>query len=100
MKPNRSEPRWPAVVAVLSTGLLFYAMPETLTVGPRWLVFVVMAVLAARVLVFGKRVPSVTVVMKEVLPDLVANEERTEAGARPDEPVLVDYLHVQLLLGL
>jgi len=64
------------------------------------MVFVVMAVLAARVLVFGKRVPSVTVVMKEVLPDLVANEERTEAGARPDEPVLVDYLHVQLLLGL
>jgi hypothetical protein len=64
------------------------------------MVLVVMAVFAARVLMLGKRVPNVTIVMKEVLPDLVAHEERAEADARPDEPVLVDHLHVQLLLGL
>src|ERR1700722_15954556 len=31
------QPRWPAVVASIAVGLLFYAVPETLTVGPRWL---------------------------------------------------------------
>jgi uncharacterized membrane protein len=39
------EPRWPAVVAALATGVLFYAMPESLTVGPHWLVFVMVAIL-------------------------------------------------------
>src|ERR1700680_3122323 len=31
------QPRWPAVVASIAVGLLFYAVPKTLTVGPRWL---------------------------------------------------------------
>jgi hypothetical protein len=31
------QPRWPAVVAAIAVGLLFYAVPQTLTVGPRWL---------------------------------------------------------------
>ena len=31
------EPRWPALVAALAAGVLFYLMPEPLTVGPRWL---------------------------------------------------------------
>jgi hypothetical protein len=31
------EPRWPALVAGLAVGVLFYLMPEQLTVGPRWL---------------------------------------------------------------
>jgi hypothetical protein len=31
------QPRWPAVVASIAVGLLFYAVPQTLTVGPRWL---------------------------------------------------------------
>lgn len=31
------EPRWPAVVAGLAAGVLFYLMPEPLTMGPRWL---------------------------------------------------------------
>jgi len=39
------EARWPAVVASLATGVLFYAMPESLTVGPGWLVFVIVAAL-------------------------------------------------------
>jgi hypothetical protein len=39
------EPRWPVILASMSTGVLFYAMPETLTVGPRWLLFTMVAVL-------------------------------------------------------
>jgi hypothetical protein len=31
------QPRWPAVVASVAVGLLFYAVPQTLIVGPRWL---------------------------------------------------------------
>lgn len=31
------EPRWPALVAGLAAGVLFYLMPEPLTIGPRWL---------------------------------------------------------------
>jgi uncharacterized membrane protein len=45
-KPAREpEPRWPAIVATLSVGMLFYAMPESLTVGPGWLVLVLVALL-------------------------------------------------------
>ena len=37
--------RWPALVASLATGVLFYVLPEYLTVGPGWLVFVIVAAL-------------------------------------------------------
>jgi len=39
------EARWPALIASLATGVLFYAMPATLTVGPDWLLLVVIAAL-------------------------------------------------------
>jgi hypothetical protein len=39
------EPRWPALVATLAVGILFYAIPQTLTIGPSWLLFVVSAIL-------------------------------------------------------
>jgi uncharacterized membrane protein len=32
-----SEPRWPALIAVLATAGLYWALPSGLTVGPRWL---------------------------------------------------------------
>ena len=32
-----AEPRWPAFVAVLAAGGLYAALPEVLTMGPRWL---------------------------------------------------------------
>lgn len=32
------EPRWPALIAVLSVGGLYTALPEELTFGPRWLI--------------------------------------------------------------
>jgi hypothetical protein len=39
------EARWPALIASLATGVLFYAMPESLTLGPGWLLFVLVAAL-------------------------------------------------------
>ena len=46
-KRNKTEPepRWPALVATVAVGVLFYAMPESLTVGPGWLMLVLVAVL-------------------------------------------------------
>src|SRR4051812_45895016 len=34
-----TEPRWPAALALLSVGVLHYALPRELRVGPDWLVF-------------------------------------------------------------
>jgi hypothetical protein len=39
------QARWPAIIASLGTGLLFYAMPQSLIVGPNWGLFVVVAAL-------------------------------------------------------
>ena len=42
---NRLEPRWPAMIALLAVGGLRYALPESLSAGPRWLLLVVVAAL-------------------------------------------------------
>lgn len=42
-KPH--EPRWPAFVAMVADGLIHYALPDRLSVGPRWLLFAVIFVL-------------------------------------------------------
>ena len=34
---RKAVPRWPAIVAVLAVGLLWFALPESLTPGPSWL---------------------------------------------------------------
>jgi hypothetical protein len=39
------QARWPAIIASLATGVLFYAIPESLTVGPDWLLLVLIAAL-------------------------------------------------------
>jgi hypothetical protein len=39
------EPRWPAFVAMAADGLIHFALPERLSVGPRWLVFAAIFVL-------------------------------------------------------
>jgi hypothetical protein len=39
------EPRWPAFVAMLAAACVYWAMPEPLSVGPSWLLFVVIVVL-------------------------------------------------------
>ncbi len=40
-----SEPRWPAALALLSIGFLHYALPPELSVGPDWLVLVLVTTL-------------------------------------------------------
>lgn len=35
------EPRWPAFVAMAADGLIHFALPDRLSVGPRWLLFAV-----------------------------------------------------------
>src|SRR5665213_581670 len=44
--PRQSEPRWPASVALLGAGALFYALPDSLKVGPDWLIVVLVAALS------------------------------------------------------
>jgi uncharacterized membrane protein len=43
--PNRLEPRWPAMLALLAVGGLRLALPESLSVGPGWLLITLVAVL-------------------------------------------------------
>jgi uncharacterized membrane protein len=40
-----AEPRWPAVVALLAVGGLHFSLPESLTMGPDWLLLVLVSVL-------------------------------------------------------
>jgi hypothetical protein len=42
---DRLEPRWPAMLALLAVGGLRFALPESLSVGPDWLIIVVVGVL-------------------------------------------------------
>jgi hypothetical protein len=39
------EPRWPALVAAVGVGFLYYALPEQLTYGPGWLLLAVTVIL-------------------------------------------------------
>ena len=41
------EPRWPALVAMGAVGALYFALPETLRVGPDWLVLTLVVALSA-----------------------------------------------------
>jgi hypothetical protein len=47
------EPRWPALLALLAIGGLYYALPCSLTVGPNWLVLILVAVLATPAVMFN-----------------------------------------------
>jgi hypothetical protein len=47
------EPRWPALLALLALGSLYYALPCSLTVGPNWLVLILVAVLATPAVMFN-----------------------------------------------
>jgi hypothetical protein len=50
-----AEPRWPAALALLSIGGLYYALPSELTVGPDWLVLVLVAAMAVLATVSHRR---------------------------------------------
>jgi hypothetical protein len=46
LKPNNSEPRWPAGIAVVAIGGLYAALPSALiVVRPRWLLLAIVAVI-------------------------------------------------------
>ncbi|HLH37507.1 MAG TPA: hypothetical protein VKX39_00030 [Bryobacteraceae bacterium] len=49
--PRRSEPRWPALIALLSIGALHYALPSNLTIGPDWLLLALVIALATPAIV-------------------------------------------------
>jgi hypothetical protein len=40
-----AEPRWPALVALAAIGVLYLAVPERLTIGPRWSLLAVVSAL-------------------------------------------------------
>src|SRR5712671_1841576 len=42
---SNTEPRWPAIIALLAVGGIYAALPSFLTVGPRWLLLVAVVVL-------------------------------------------------------
>jgi hypothetical protein len=43
--PPRLEPRWPAILALFAVAGLRFALPESLSFGPSWLLIVIVAVL-------------------------------------------------------
>jgi hypothetical protein len=49
------EPRWPAMLAGLGAGVLFYLMPEHLILGPRWLPLVLIAAMLIPASIFHVR---------------------------------------------
>src|SRR5579863_3101225 len=48
------EPRWPAFVAGVGVGFLYYAIPEQLTFGPGWLLLVVTVLLLVPAILFHR----------------------------------------------
>jgi hypothetical protein len=43
--PRHTEPRWPAVIALLAVGGLRLALPESLSAGPDWLLLAIVGLL-------------------------------------------------------
>jgi hypothetical protein len=52
---REAEPRWPALVALVSVGALYYALPSTLTYGPDWLVLVLVVLLVTPAMISHRR---------------------------------------------
>jgi hypothetical protein len=50
-----AEPRWPALMALFAVVGLYLALPESLTVGPSWLLLVLVAVLLTPTVVANQR---------------------------------------------
>lgn len=53
--PDQPEPRWPALVAALAATGLYAALPESLAVGPHWLLGAVIAILALGTILTRRR---------------------------------------------
>jgi hypothetical protein len=52
---RQPEPRWPALVAMLSVNALFFAIPRTLKVGPDWLFVALVLVLTTPAVFFHQQ---------------------------------------------
>ena len=50
-----AEPRWPALTAMLAAALVYLALPEPLSLGPSWLLFVVIFVLVIPIIATYRR---------------------------------------------
>ena len=44
-RPIVTEPRWPALVAMVAAACVYFALPEPLSVGPSWLLLAIILVL-------------------------------------------------------
>lgn len=53
--PIVREPRWPALVAMLAVGCLYWALPERLSVGPGWLLLAILLVLVIALAISYRR---------------------------------------------
>jgi hypothetical protein len=49
--PIVREPRWPAFVAMLAAAGVYFALPEPLSLGPSWLLLVIIVLLLIPILV-------------------------------------------------
>jgi hypothetical protein len=49
------EPRWPAIVAMLAAGCMYWALPERLSVGPGWLLLAIVFVLVIALVISYRR---------------------------------------------
>jgi uncharacterized membrane protein len=49
------EPRWPAALAVLAVGALHWALPDSMTMGPPWLLLAIVSVLLVPTIVARRR---------------------------------------------
>jgi hypothetical protein len=54
-KKLRVEPRWPVILALAAVVGLYLALPESLTVGPNWLVLVLVVLLLTPTVVASQR---------------------------------------------
>ena len=52
---GETEPRWPALVALLAVGGLYLALPNNLAIGPPWLLIALVAVLLVPTVVSHRR---------------------------------------------
>jgi hypothetical protein len=49
------EPRWPALVAMVAAGCLYWALPKPLSVGPSWSLFAIILVLIVPLVMAHRR---------------------------------------------
>jgi hypothetical protein len=57
MTPNKivREPRWPAFVAMIAASGVYWALPEPLSVGPSWGLFVIIVILMIPIAISHRR---------------------------------------------